>query len=205
MREPFRDLDHLLLTGRQPGDRHARVEVDLEIGQDPPGALDHRILTNDAQGIHRLAAREDVLSHAERPDEAALLVHHRDPGIRGTLLAEAGDRSTVERDGPSVGLVHARHQMHERGLPRTVLADQGMHLAALDLERDIIDRAHAGKGLDDVPHREPLRPMEHCSRWSPRSDGGADALAQGRVSCAAPPSPTAVGGTSCAVLATMCQ
>ena len=39
VRQPLGDLDHLLLTGRQPGHGRARVEVDLEIGQDPSRAL----------------------------------------------------------------------------------------------------------------------------------------------------------------------
>ena len=40
VREALGDLDHLLLARRQQCDRRARVDVDLEVGQDAPRALD---------------------------------------------------------------------------------------------------------------------------------------------------------------------
>ena len=49
MREALGDLDHLLLAGRQLGDRRARVDVDLEIGEDAARALVHRVAADDAE------------------------------------------------------------------------------------------------------------------------------------------------------------
>ncbi len=184
MRQPFGDLDHLLLTGRQPGHRQARVEVDLEIGQDPARPFEHQALSDDAEAVDRLAAGIDVLGDAQRADEAALLVDHRDAGVRGALLAQAGDRHTVQLDRAAVGLVDPRHQVHQRRLAGTVLADQRMNLAALHIERDVVDRAHAGKGLDDVAHRQPRRSGSGIRHF--RSGGGRHAQAQDRVSPAIP-------------------
>ena len=42
VREPLRDLDHLLLARRERSDRRARIDVDLEVGEDAARAVVHR-------------------------------------------------------------------------------------------------------------------------------------------------------------------
>ncbi len=158
MREALGDLDHLLLAWGQQGHRCARVDVDLQIGQDPPRTLIHRGPPDDAQRVDRLAAGVDVLGDAERTHEAALLVDHGDSGVGGALLVEADDRGAVDLDGAAVRLIHARDQVHERRLAGAVLADQRVHLAAPDLERDVIDRTDAREGPDHVAHGQ-TRPL----------------------------------------------
>ena len=47
VREPLGDLDHLLLARRQLRDRRARIDVDLEVGEDAPRAVVHRAAPDD--------------------------------------------------------------------------------------------------------------------------------------------------------------
>ena len=61
-----------------------------------PSIIAARRMTPERVG--RLPAGEDVLGDAEAPDQAALLVDHRDAGIGGALLVELGDRDAVELD-----------------------------------------------------------------------------------------------------------
>ena len=108
-------------------------------------------------GVDRLAAGIDVLGHAQRAHQAALLVDHGDTGVGGALLVEARDRHAVELDRAAVRLVDAGDEVHERGLAGAVLADQRVHLAAPDLEGDVVDGTDAGKGLDHVAHGQARR------------------------------------------------
>ncbi len=140
-----------------PGERvptGARIDVDLEVGQDLARPLDHRAPPDDAERVGGLAAGIDVLGDAQRAHEAALLEDHGDAGVGGALLVEADDRRAVELDRAAVGLVDARHEVHERRLAGAVLADQRVDLAGADLERDVVDRADAGERLGHAPHHE---------------------------------------------------
>ena len=49
VRQALGDLDHLLLARATAAHRRARVDVDLEIGQDPARALVHRAAADDAE------------------------------------------------------------------------------------------------------------------------------------------------------------
>src|SRR5665811_2268173 len=62
----------------------------------------------------------------------------------------------VDQDLPLVRLVHAVELAHEGALARTVLAEQGVHLAGRHVEIDMIVGKHAGKALDDAAHFDAL-------------------------------------------------
>jgi len=47
----------------------------------------------------------------------------------------------------AVGLVHAAEDLDQRRLAGTVLADERVHLAGVQLQRDVVESADAGEGL----------------------------------------------------------
>ena len=55
-----------------------------------------------------------------------------------------------DADFAAVRCIESGHQFDERGLARAVLPDQRVNLAGPHLERDIIEREHARKGLGDA-------------------------------------------------------
>src|SRR5271165_6344439 len=64
-----------------------------------------------------------------------------------------------------VGLIRARKNLDQRRLPRAVFAAETMDLAALQIERDVLQRPHTGKGFRYV------RQAQDFIHASARSDG----------------------------------
>ena len=62
---------------------------------------------------------------------------------------QAGDVRAVEKDPPDFGREHARDLADERRLAGAVRPDERMHLAADDVERDVVGRDHAAEALGD--------------------------------------------------------
>ena len=97
-----------------------------------------------------LSGREDVLRDAQRPEEAALLEDDGDPGPLGVMLVgEGGELATIPFQGPAVGMMDPGQDMHEGALAGPVLSDQGMDLAAADLQVDSVECADARESLAD--------------------------------------------------------
>ena len=88
MGETLGDLHHLLLARREVRHGGSRVDVDFKFGQNAPRLLIHRRPPNDPQEVDRLTACEDIFGNAEGINQAALLIHHSDAGIGGTLFVE---------------------------------------------------------------------------------------------------------------------
>ena len=68
--------------------------------------------------------------------------------------ASSGEVSRISwpfsRNEPESGRVDAGDDLHQRRFAGAVLAHQRVHMAALQAERDVVERQHAGKGLADV-------------------------------------------------------
>ena len=62
--------------------------------------------------------------------------------------------SPAMQDPPGVRLVDAGQDLHQRRLAGAVLADQPDDLAAADLDRDVLQRMHAGEALVDALERQ---------------------------------------------------
>ena len=60
------------------------------------------------------------------------------------------DFLALEPEGAGVRRVDAGDDLHQRRLAGAVLAHQRVDVAALEAERDVVERQHAGKGLADV-------------------------------------------------------
>ena len=53
-----------------------------------------------------------------------------------------------------IALEHASHDLHERALPRPVLAHQQVNFARIDFEVAIAERLHSAKAFFDVSEGE---------------------------------------------------
>ncbi len=58
-------------------------------------------------------------------------------------------------DPPSwICLVDPGQHLDQGGLARAVLSDDGQNLAAVEVERDVVERLGSGEGLGDPPNAE---------------------------------------------------
>ena len=127
------------------------------------------------------------------------------PASAAPCSLRPGDRHAVQLDGAAVRLIHAGDEVHERRLAGAVLADQRVHLAAPDLEGDVIDGPDAREGLDHIAHGQarppgttiPCRPARaatvavsgllvhaHLERWRARGPSACGILAtSGATQC----------------------
>src|SRR5262249_61616156 len=94
------------------------------------GGSPHRLADDPRHAVSRVERRERVLEHHLHPRTE--LAHAR--------LACRRDVDAVEDDAAAGGLVEADDRAPNRRLPAARLADEAERLAALDRERDLVDR-----------------------------------------------------------------
>src|SRR5690606_20947622 len=80
-------------------------------------------------GPARLAAEDDVLQHGEVVGQHEVLVNHADAGGDGVRGGVEGDGRPIDPDLTLVRPLHAVQDLHEGGLARAVLADDGVNLS----------------------------------------------------------------------------
>ena len=134
----------------------ARVWLDREavaLGERRDLLLDRARMQREARPGAAVVAEQHVLGDGERLDEPEVLVHHRDAGGERVARRREPDGLAPQLDRSGVGLVEAREDVREGALPRTVLAEQRVHLADGGLEVDGVVREHAGEALGDPAHR----------------------------------------------------
>ena len=99
-----------------------------------------------------LLAYENILRNSEIAQKVKLLVYHGDS--KGSCVQHRCDfgLTTIKKDFASIRLVNACQYLHESGLPRTVLTEQGMNLSLTYLQRAIPKRLHSGKSFAYPSH-----------------------------------------------------
>ena len=86
----------------------------------------------EPQRPNRLVAQGDGLGHGEDGHEHEVLVDHADACGHSVARTGEGDGLVVDEDLSGDGLVEAVEDVHERGLARAVLAQEGVDLAGFD-------------------------------------------------------------------------
>jgi hypothetical protein len=151
--ERLEDLDALLLAN---GDvLHERRRIDGEavlLGELAHAALSAVLVQEDA--VPRLDAEDDVLRDGEDRNEHEVLVHHPDARLDRVARGTEDDRLPAQEDLAGVGLVEAVQDVHQRRLAGAVLAEERVHLALADVERDIVVGEDTRELLPDSPHFE---------------------------------------------------
>ncbi len=148
--ERLQDLDALLLADGDVLDDRARVDCEPEPGRDVLNALRGHVVVEQDAVVHRLRREHDVLGDRHHRDEHEVLVHHADAALdRGLRRPQLG-RLAVDQDLALVRPVEAVEDVHQRRLPRPVLAQQRVHLALAQVEVDVVVRDNAWEPLCDA-------------------------------------------------------
>ena len=108
----------------------------------------------EQDALARLDAEDDVLGHRHHRDEHEVLVHHPDPVLDGVGRRVQDDGLALDADLAFVRLVEAVDDVHQRRLAGAVLAEEGVHLAPLDVEVDVVVGDGSRELLADAPHLE---------------------------------------------------
>ena len=122
------DLDALPLPHRQLPDRTVRFGGEAEAASHLVDAGLDVLAPQDALG----GAQDHVLGDRERRDQAKLLMDHPDTRSQGVGRGVEALWCAVEAHLPLVGPVHARQHVHQRGLARPVLAEDGVDGSPFD-------------------------------------------------------------------------
>ena len=83
-----------------------------------------------------------------------MLVHHPDPALDRLLRRVNPDGLSVDQDLTLVGVVETVEDVHQRGLPRAVLAQQRVHLTCPEVEADVVVREDSREPLRDPAQLE---------------------------------------------------
>ena len=120
------------------------------------------------------ARDRDVVAHGHRLERLRDLVRARDPEVRADVRREPVD-APARRARTAAGgrRVHAREDADQRRLAGAVRADEPDDVAALDVERDACERAHAAEALLDVDALEQRPRSAHRARSPRRGVAGA--------------------------------
>ena len=158
-RQRLADLDDLLLGNRQAAgyavgvDRHAQP-----LEQRSRLAL-HRAVVDPPATAQGLAGNEDVLGNRDVREEGGLLEDDRDPGVARGRRPGQDERVAVGVDErATVGRVDAAEDLDERGFAGAVLADDGVDLAAVEVDRDTLQSLYGAERLAGVVHPEDRPP-----------------------------------------------
>ncbi len=155
LRERLRDLHHLLLRDAELVDERARVEVQAKHVEQAPGLGVHPpVIDRAGQPAAGLAPEIDVLRDVEIRDERELLEDDGDAQVAGVGGRSQVHGRAVDEDLARVRPMRPAQDPDERGLAGAVLAQQEVHFAGLNDERNVFERADSRKGLGDPAHLE---------------------------------------------------
>jgi hypothetical protein len=150
--ERLEDFHPLLFTGRQLPHLTIRIDVEAEFFRKGANAPRHPAVGKPEGRIH--VSQGDVFCNRMVLHQHKMLMHHTDAPSNGIHRGGDFHRLAIDADLPAVRLVQPVQDVHEGGLPGTVLPQQAEDLTARDLQVDLAVGRVAVKGLADVHHLE---------------------------------------------------
>ena len=100
--------------------------------------------------LHDLAAHEEIGHHVDIGAQREVLIDGLDPRRLGLRRRGEVALGAVEHDAARGRLQAAGDDLDQRRLAGAVVAEQGHHLAAADVEADAAQRFDGAEILDDV-------------------------------------------------------
>ncbi len=91
--------------------------------------------------------QSQVLRYGELGHQHKVLVDHRHPHVSDRHGVAQGQRRTVEFERSGVGHQEARKQVDQRGLARSVLAQDRVDLAGLERRGHVLERLNGPEAL----------------------------------------------------------
>ena len=141
------DFDQLLLGHRKRTNLGVRGDGGTDAGEQLFGALAARPPVNPPCGPGGLQPEPDIFRDREVGEKRGLLVDTCDAQLLGEGRRQSVQRPSRHRDLPGIRLVRPGDDFDERAFARTILAEQGMHLAGLQVEIHAPQRPHAAEAF----------------------------------------------------------
>src|SRR5439155_16094627 len=132
-------------------------DVDAEVPQVFPRLRTHAPPRDDVGKAqcalcHALATEEEVTRDIEIGEEGEVLVDGLDSEPACVVRLPQAPHLTIDPDLTSVEMDSSGEHLHERRLPRSVVADDSEHLSPSDVEVDILDRSDRAVVFDHPAH-----------------------------------------------------
>ena len=157
-RQGLGDLHHLLPGDRELADFGARIEPEVQSGEDGRGvAVQGLLVEQEPEGPLGLAADEDVLRGGEVVHQVELLMNDADAEVLRRTGRRNIDGHAVDADFAGVLRIDSGEDLHQGRLAGAVLPDEGVDLAGKELETGLPQRLHAGKSLVEIGDRDERR------------------------------------------------
>ena len=148
--ERLQQLDALLLPDREVVDERVGVYREAELVGERAN-LARRLPQINRGGRARLRPEHDVLGHGHRVHQHEVLVDHPDAEADGVVRRLYLPRLAVDQNLARVGRVEAVGDAHRRGLPRPVLAHDGVDRPRPDPDVDVVVGQYVAEALGDSP------------------------------------------------------
>src|SRR5256712_11283106 len=101
----------------------------------------------DEDALGELGAEEEVLLDRQVGHEAELLEYGADAALPRVVDGAELDGRPAQEDVAGVGAERASDDVDERGLARTILAEQDVDLSGSQIEVDAVERLYTGEPL----------------------------------------------------------
>ena len=140
-------------NGNQLLDRHRigaerAFDIDFKIEPlEPHARARARLAPGNQSEAARLAPQSQILDHRHRRNQIDFLVDGADAQSAGLAGGADLDGMAVEADFAFVAAKRAGHDFDQGRLARAVFSQQGVHLAGVDTEIDLVKRPHSRKRL----------------------------------------------------------
>src|SRR5256712_10539155 len=119
----------------------------------------------DEDALGELGAEEEVLLDRQVGHEAELLEYGADAALPRVVDGAELDGRPAQEDVACVGAERASDDVDERGLARTILAKQDVHLSGSQIEVDAVERLYTGE-----PLAHPAQAEEGRGPWAERRE-----------------------------------
>ena len=126
--------------------------MELQTVKDLLGLLNHGFGVQQAVFGFQFPADKHVLVDGQIVDQAELLVDKGDSRAEGVRGGAEVDGGAIDDDLTAVGGQHAAQYVHQCGLARAVLAQQGADLPALNGEVHVLEHVVGTEGFADAAH-----------------------------------------------------
>ena len=154
-----RDGDGLALAARQRAHRHLELgEVRIEARHHLARLDLHGDVVERAPAAQQFAAQEQVGRGVEILGQRQGLIDRLDAVAPGVARAVDRRRPAIDPDLAGVGPIGTRQHLDQRRLAGAVVAEQAHDLAALEVERHVVDRAHAAEADAHAAHLDQRGP-----------------------------------------------
>ena len=153
--ERLGELEEVLVDDRQRIDAIFQVWLEADLVED---AADRHPALAAGRRDDLGQGDADVLGDGHVGQQRRMLMDDGDAELRRSRRCEALDQRAVDLDRAAVGYDRARRDVHQRRLPRPVLAEEGVDLAGGRLEGDVREGAHRAVALGDARQDDPRLP-----------------------------------------------